>query len=97
MASLALDDGTRYQAHGETVRDLPDAKTMADIQERLARQYKPCRCLWGCCPDSSDDGGLSGEPHECFYNKGHHDDHTCGTCEARLPLSEDEQSSLEQP
>lgn len=55
-----------------------------------------CNREWGTCPDSIDID-FPGEPHLCFHTKGHHSEHECGTCEAKLPLSEDERSSLEEP
>jgi len=55
-----------------------------------------CSHEWGICPDSISEG-FAGEPHLCIGFKGHHSEHVCGTCEAKLPLDDNEVSSLEEP
>lgn len=69
-----------------------DRREKAELDRYLTREpdYPPdCGREWGDCEE--------GEPHMCYGAKGHHDSHECGTCEAKLELSPDEVSSLEEP
>lgn len=80
-----------------------DRRASQDLDRHITGNYGEdqfprdfCNREWGICPDSVSEG-FPGEPHLCYLNTGHHQDHVCGTCDAQHPLSPDETSSLEEP
>lgn len=79
---------------------MDEGKFKRELDHYLAAsppEYEFCNREWGICPDSVDEAtGFPGEPHICMWPAGHSDDHVCGTCEEKHPLSPSETSMLEE-